>query len=332
MENLDYEERQRRYHMYRLHYPYAMIVRQSDGSIMFINRDYAPLQKKYVHVPMKTVQKIAEMGDMNGSQMQGFETHWFYDDGNAPSNNIGRAAEKMFMRRMRRMGTLLSEYGYAGDMFFVSPGKRGDEYYISEEEEASDRMALPDRMDSSECPQAPECPQTPLIEEIHRYLMTSVIVPTDATAIVHLARHLFRKDEHLYKKAEDLLNKWNDNHRRRSTKETDLQFVPQPALQEGVQALLTEYWEGKTKPREIMRPLRAALDAGVISKPTYKEFERCFHESENVSQTAYNKYMNSACTENSHPFRGDAAFDVIKKKFEELLKEADCSKRVTKGS
>ena len=56
--------------------------------------------------------------------------------------------------------------------------------------------------------------------------------------------------------------------------------------------LLHEYIDGKTKPKDIMRPIRAALVAKAIRKVTLKEFESEFGNIMNDSSTMFDNYQN----------------------------------------
>ena len=56
--------------------------------------------------------------------------------------------------------------------------------------------------------------------------------------------------------------------------------------------LLHEYIDGKTKPKDIMRPIRAALEVGAIRKVTLKEFESEFGDIMNDSSTMFDNYQN----------------------------------------
>lgn len=298
------------YQEYRLHYPYAMVIRESDGSIMFINRDYAPLQPNYVHVPIEIVRKIASMGDMNGSQMQGFETHWFYDDGNSPANHIGKPAEKNFIKRMRLIGSMLLEYGYSSTMYFENPGKRGDNYFIREEPKKEEVHTEPvETLDVNEM----------LLNEVRTYLLETVLIPTDASAITGLMRHLFRNNEALYPKVFGLTREWDDNYRQKPTVASDLQFVVKTDWENAFLDLLNEFWQEKSGARSILMPLRAAMDAGIIRKPKFREFQEIF-PNHRIPKSTYNRYMNPSCQVALHPFSADESFNTMKESFEKIKK------------
>lgn len=113
---------------YRVHHPYAMIVRECDGAILFINRDYVALQPTYVSVPASIVSEIASMGDTLGSQFKGFTTYWFYNDGNAPSNFIDKPEMRQYCQKMRKIAELLKGYGFNSEMYFANPVGKKNEY------------------------------------------------------------------------------------------------------------------------------------------------------------------------------------------------------------
>lgn len=85
---------------------------------------------------------------------------------------------------------------------------------------------------------------------------------------------------------------------------------------EAVIALLRQLMEGKTKPKDVLMPVRAAMDAGVIRRPTWEEFCQEFGSNRLKSKTSFSDYTNP----DSKPYAG-ADFEMMKDKFRRLVTE-----------
>ena len=107
--------------VYKLQFPYAMIVRESDGAILFINRDSAALHSSFVRVPEDVVTQIAALGDTDGPTPKGFKTYWFYNSKNAPYDFIDKPEYISYRHKMDKIGTLLKPYHFLCDMYFDNP-------------------------------------------------------------------------------------------------------------------------------------------------------------------------------------------------------------------
>ena len=77
-------------------------------------------------------------------------------------------------------------------------------------------------------------------------------------------------------------------------------------------AVLKQMMEGKTQARDIIRPIRAAMDIGLIRRPTFREFIETFHPEVHIAKSTFSDYTNP----DNAPFVGDDLYDNIK---EELL-------------
>ena len=66
-----------------------------------------------------------------------------------------------------------------------------------------------------------------------------------------------------------------------------------------------EYQSGKTKPKDLAMPVRAAMEAGVIRRPTYGEYE-AVEELAKIAKTSFSEYVNPDKT----PYT-DAAFNEM---------------------
>ena len=93
---------------------------------------------------------------------------------------------------------------------------------------------------------------------------------------------------------------------------------------EEVIGLLRRYMDGKNrnKPKDIMMPVRAALDARVIRKPTYTEFKAAFPEFVPRAKSSFDGYLKIEKFENQHPYYGVGAFLDMVSEFEQLKKES----------
>ena len=85
---------------------------------------------------------------------------------------------------------------------------------------------------------------------------------------------------------------------------------------EAVIALLRQLMEGKTKPKDVLMPVRAAMDAGVIRRPTWEEFYKEFGSYRLKSKTSFSDYTNP----DKSPYAG-ADFQMMKEKFRQLMSE-----------
>ena len=77
-------------------------------------------------------------------------------------------------------------------------------------------------------------------------------------------------------------------------------------------AVLKQMMEGKTQARDIIRPIRAAMDVGLIRRPTFREFIETFQPEVHIAKSTFSDYTNP----DNAPFMGDDLYDNIK---EELL-------------
>ena len=74
--------------------------------------------------------------------------------------------------------------------------------------------------------------------------------------------------------------------------------------------------EGKTKPKDVLMPVRAAMEAGVIRRPTWEEFCQEFESYRLKSKTSFSDYTNP----DNKPYTG-ADFEMMKDKFRRLVTE-----------
>lgn len=89
--------------------------------------------------------------------------------------------------------------------------------------------------------------------------------------------------------------------------------VTNAACPEKVIARLHELMDERTSPKDVMMPIRAAFDAGVIRHPTWKEFCAEFGPSKLKSKTSFNDYLNV-----SYKYDGES-FKVMVENFRAFL-------------
>lgn len=77
--------------------------------------------------------------------------------------------------------------------------------------------------------------------------------------------------------------------------------------------LLAQLMEGKTKPKDVLMPVRAAMDAGVIRRPTWEEFRGEFGKEKLKSKSSYSDYTKL----DIQPYSGKD-FETMKAAFEAL--------------
>lgn len=102
-------------------------------------------------------------------------------------------------------------------------------------------------------------------------------------------------------------------------------FAPYPFIQykdkaEDIIALLRKYMSGidHSKPKDLMMPVRAAFDAGVIRKPTYGEFKRVLPDLVPKNSSSFDQYLrNDSLT--PHPYGTIPAFTEMVTAFRALV-------------
>ncbi len=90
-------------------------------------------------------------------------------------------------------------------------------------------------------------------------------------------------------------------------------FIPNPQDAEKILKLLHELMDGQTKPLDIMMPIRAAMEAGAIRRPTWDEFRAEFGEHKLKAKSSFTLY-----TGNGYQFDSEV-FNVIVAKFKSII-------------
>ena len=87
-------------------------------------------------------------------------------------------------------------------------------------------------------------------------------------------------------------------------------------LVEAVITRLHKLMEGKTQPKDVLMPIRAAMDAGVIRRPTWNEFCSEFGLDCVKNKSRFSDYTNPDKT----PYEG-ATYEALKSQFSGLLRD-----------
>ena len=86
-------------------------------------------------------------------------------------------------------------------------------------------------------------------------------------------------------------------------------FIIIPSLEDAIISKIHSYLEGKTpsQARDVMKPLRAAQDAGVIRRITYEEMKTAFPKYCPISKSSVSKYTK----EDEMPYIDQAFKDMV---------------------
>ena len=74
---------------------------------------------------------------------------------------------------------------------------------------------------------------------------------------------------------------------------------------------IQRYMIGKNKPRDILMPVRAAMDAKLIRRPTYGEFKAAFPTIPHIAKSSLSYYTDERYNEHKHPFQELAYKDMV---------------------
>ena len=110
-------------------------------------------------------------------------------------------------------------------------------------------------------------------------------------------------------------NRWIDElEENNKPRKTIRDFVTRQDIADIVFDKIKSHIQKAKKPKEIVKPFRAAYDAGVLERPTWDAFVADFGKDMIKSETSFNSYTNPE----SKPYSGPA-YDVIVGDFKKLL-------------
>ncbi len=92
--------------------------------------------------------------------------------------------------------------------------------------------------------------------------------------------------------------------------------VSNPQKAKAIIQRLHELMVGKTKPKDVMMPIRAAMDAGVIRRPTDEEFNNEFGADRVKGKSSFNNYTNP----DNSPYTGKD-FEAMIAEFKKINEE-----------
>lgn len=92
--------------------------------------------------------------------------------------------------------------------------------------------------------------------------------------------------------------------------------VINPSKASDIITRLHQLMEGKKKPKDVMMPIRAAMDAGAIRRPTEEEFNQEFGQRRVKAKSSFNDYTNP----DRNPYSG-SDFDTMKSEFKKIIEE-----------
>lgn len=95
-------------------------------------------------------------------------------------------------------------------------------------------------------------------------------------------------------------------------------IVVKPCIADAFIELLNGYSEGKTSPKDLMRPVRAAVDAGVITRVSLHVFQEAFPLYKQISKSSYNNYLTPDTLPNC--YKDEGAYNEMVEAFKNLLK------------
>jgi len=103
------------------------------------------------------------------------------------------------------------------------------------------------------------------------------------------------------------------------TKKNEYNFLlGTESVKERLMEKLLSLTRSHEKPKDKMRPIRAAIDAGVMPRITYEVFKQAFDSEGSVSKSTYNDYTNP----NEHKYSDNAYFNLIDE-FKAMVKVPD---------
>ena len=100
-----------------------------------------------------------------------------------------------------------------------------------------------------------------------------------------------------------------------TTNSSPCKFIPNPQDSVKILELLHELIDGQTKPLDIVMPIRAAIEAGVIRRPTWDEFRAEFGVHKLKAKSSFTQY-----TGNGYHFDTEVFYQIVAK-FKSLISE-----------
>lgn len=109
------------------------------------------------------------------------------------------------------------------------------------------------------------------------------------------------------------------NHKAIARVKSFAQYVSKPECAEAVIKRLHILLEGLSKPKDIMRCIRAAKDAGAILKPDWEAFCAEFGANRIKSKTSFNDYLNETYIHYGNLSKDKDAYEFMIEEFRKLI-------------
>lgn len=103
---------------------------------------------------------------------------------------------------------------------------------------------------------------------------------------------LNEKEEELNEPKDEIRGNANKTNTKKTTVAIFAKRIVDPSKVNVVLAKLHELVDRQTDPKEIVMPIRAAMDAGVLGRPTWGEFKNEFGEEKIKSKSSFTDYTN----------------------------------------
>ena len=153
-----------------------------------------------------------------------------------------------------------------------------------------------------------------ILDEVYKH--KSIVKHQEDTVVVHLATYA------------NELKAWMDEYVKSDSYFSDeievalkggqlfSRAVINPLKKTPIISKLHQLMDGKVKPKDVLMPIRAAIDAGAIRRPTDEEFYNEFGIDRVKGKSSINDYTNPDKT----PYRGPD-FEAMKAEFKEINEE-----------
>lgn len=92
-------------------------------------------------------------------------------------------------------------------------------------------------------------------------------------------------------------------------------FVTRREKADVIYTKLLTLMDGKAHAKDVLRPVRAAIDLGLIRRPTFREFLESFHLSVSFVKASYSMYTNP----NTDAYFQDEIYNKIKEELAEIV-------------
>ena len=138
---------------------------------------------------------------------------------------------------------------------------------------------------------------------------------------LHMARYITPYEDYVEKIDNIFGTSYSQSAKKQTvhTQDTEPESYPfittEPELSKKVMDKLNAYLEGKKKPRDVMMPIRAAMDAGVIRRITFSEMKTYFKQYCPSSKASVSLYTDPR----SKPYKHHKTYSVMVADFKSII-------------